>query len=38
MSALCIVGIIAFFLYGSLALARGKEESSRKFEERRDPA
>jgi hypothetical protein len=38
MSALCIAGIIAFFLYGSLALARGKEESLQKIAERRDPA
>ncbi|WP_143036240.1 hypothetical protein [Collimonas sp. OK242] len=38
MSAMCIVGISAFFVYGSLVLARSKEDSPQSTERRRDPA
>jgi len=38
MSALCIAGITAFFVYGGVALHRHREDAPHKIEGRRDPA
>ncbi|WP_211465296.1 hypothetical protein [Collimonas silvisoli] len=38
MSLLCIVGISALLVYGSLALERSREDAPRQIERRRDPA